>query len=207
MVLSILVLAMAYVLGSVPVGYLIGRLHGTDVRDHGSGNIGTTNVLRLFGTKWAILVLLMDVGKGYLACALATYLGVPGEIIALSGLAAIAGHNWSVFLRFAGGKGAATTAGVFLYLTPGALAVGLGIAALFWLFTRYMSLGVLLGVAAGAGWANFVAPYPPPNAQATILALVWIVLRHRGNIVRLLRGGERKLGQREDLDGSEDSDT
>ncbi|MFW5896930.1 MAG: glycerol-3-phosphate 1-O-acyltransferase PlsY [Bacillota bacterium] len=205
--MSVLVLALAYVLGSAPVGYLVGKLHGTDIREHGSGNIGTTNVLRLFGTGWAILVLLIDAGKGYLACALGNHLGVPGEIVALAGLAAIAGHNWSVFLRFRGGKGAATTAGVFLYLTPGALGVGLGVSAFFWLFTRYMSLGVLLGVAAGAAWANLVAHYPAPNAQATILALVWIVLRHRGNIVRLLRGGERKIGQREQFGGGEDSVT
>ncbi len=188
---------LAYILGSVPVGYLVGRLHGTDVRDHGSGNIGTTNILRLFGTKWAIAVLLTDVGKGYLACALAGWMGVAPEYVALAGVAAIAGHNWSLFLGFAGGKGAATTAGAFLYLTPIALAIGLSVAGLFWLVTRYMSLGVILGVFAGTLWANLFSAYPTPYSLATLVAFIWILLRHRSNIGRLLRGEERRLGRRE----------
>ena len=196
--LAAVTLLLAYVLGSVPVGYLVGRLHGTDVRDHGSGNIGTTNILRLFGAKWAVIVLLLDAGKGYLACALAGWMGVAPEYVALAGVAVIAGHNWSVFLGFAGGKGAATTAGVFSYLTPVALGIGLSVSILFWLVTRYMSLGVILGVFVGTLWANLFSTYPTPYNLATLVALIWILIRHRENIRRLLRGEERRLGQREE---------
>ncbi len=202
--MAFVAILIAYVLGSIPVGYIVGRLHGTDVRDHGSGNIGTTNILRLFGAKWAVMVLLVDVGKGYLACTVAAAMGLAPEIIALAGVAAIAGHNWSIFLGFAGGKGAATTAGVFLYLTPVALGIGLSVAGLFWVVTRYMSLGVMVGVGAGAIWANVFSGYPGPYSLATLVAFVWILFRHRDNLSRLLRGEERRLGQKEAYGGGDE---
>ena len=187
---------MAYVLGGIPVGFLVGRFHGTDIRDHGSGNIGTTNVLRLFGAKWAAFVLLADAFKGVLACLAADQLiGIPW-FTALCGVAAIAGHNWSIFLRFRGGKGAATTAGVFIYITPAVLGIGLGTAILLFAVTRYVSLGVMVGTLAGAIVAWFF-DYPLTYQLATVVALVWILVRHRSNIVRLMRGEERRLGEKE----------
>ncbi len=201
--LPLIASVIGYLLGSLPVGYLVGRLHGIDVRDHGSGNVGTTNILRLLGLKWAVGVLLLDAGKGYLACALAAWLGLGPEFIALVGIIAIAGHNWSIFLGFRGGKGAATTAGVFLYVTPIALALGLAIAALLWITTRYMSLGVIVGVGIGALWAVLFSAYPLAYRGATVIAFAWILIRHRDNIVRLVKGEERRLGQKEHYRGSE----
>ncbi len=187
---------LSYLLGAIPIGFCVGKLHGTDIREHGSGNIGTTNVLRLFGAKWAVAVLLLDASKGLFACLAADVLiGIPW-MTAACGVAAIAGHNWSVFLGFRGGKGAATTAGVFLYITPLVLAVGLTVAILFFIITRYVSLGVMVGTLAGAIVAWFW-DYPLTYQLATVVALVWIFFRHRTNMMRLLRGEERRLGESE----------
>ncbi|MFO8060484.1 MAG: glycerol-3-phosphate 1-O-acyltransferase PlsY [Bacillota bacterium] len=184
-----------YLIGSVPFGYLAGKLHGRDIRDHGSGNIGTTNAFRLLGPAWAVAVLLLDAGKGLAACFVAAQLagGASTIAIAAGGLAAVAGHNWSVFLRFRGGKGAATTAGIFLYMAPAVAAAGLGVAALTLMLTRYMSLGSMLGVVAGAVLMQF-GGHPGPYRVAALVALVWLVWQHRENIGRLRRGQERKMG-------------
>lgn len=193
---AVLSVIAGYLIGSIPFGYVVGRLHGTDIRQHGSGNIGTTNAFRILGPAWAVVVLLLDAGKGVAACHLGSQLVQPtsGWIIVFSGLAAIAGHNWSVFLGFKGGKGAATTAGVFGYLSPWAVIVGLGTAALMVVLTRYMSLGSMLGTAAGAA-VVIIAPHPLSHQVAALVAVAWVLWRHRGNIDRLRRGEERKLGR------------
>ncbi len=192
---TVLAVSIGYLIGSVPIGYLVGKLHGKDIRDHGSGNIGTTNAFRLLGPVWALIVLILDAGKGLAACYLAGQLVQPFSpvAVAVSGLLAIAGHNWSVFLNFRGGKGAATTAGIFLYMAPVVVPIGLGIVVLTVILTRYMSLGSMLGITIGAVVLQF-GPYPLPYKGAALVAVVWLVWQHRENIDRLRRGEERKMG-------------
>ncbi|MBX6377022.1 MAG: glycerol-3-phosphate 1-O-acyltransferase PlsY [Clostridia bacterium] len=198
------VLLASYLLGSIPVGYLLGRLRGVDVRQHGSGNIGATNSFRVLGPLAGLAVLVVDAGKGFAAVTLARFLaegswGLPALpagavpwLAAAAGLAAVAGHDWSPFLGFRGGKGVATTGGVFLALLPWALLVGLTVFAVSFAITRVVSVGSLLGAATFAA-AAAVLPAPIPFRLAAWCAFVLILLRHRANIRRLLAGEEQRL--------------
>jgi len=185
-----------YVLGSLPFGFIAVRMIGVDITQHGSGATGATNVLRIAGPAYAIPVVVLDVGKG----ALAAYLGLRflgagtlGAIIA--GTAAVAGHNWSVFLKFKGGKGVAATAGVVLVAFPALLAIAVGVFVLMVALTRYVSLGSLLG-----SWVAVVVSFTPWYGlihRATAVALASLITyQHRSNIRRLLSGTENKLGVR-----------
>jgi glycerol-3-phosphate acyltransferase PlsY len=189
--------AVAYVIGAVPIGFLVARAFGvTDIRRHGSGNIGTTNVLRTLGRLPAALTLVGDVAKGFGAVAAGAWLtgGDPGATAA-SSLAVVMGNCWSVFLGFRGGKGVATGLGAFLRLVPWATLP----AALVWIAIiasfRYVSLGSItsaLCVPLGA----LLLGYPAPSALAALAVGVLIVVRHRDNIARLLSGTENRLGHR-----------
>ena len=182
-----------YLLGSIPSGLLLMRVAGKgDIRSVGSGNIGATNVLRSGSKALAALTLLLDGGKGALAAAVAQYLG--GDVAgALAGLAAVLGHDFPVWLGFRGGKGVATTFGVLL-----AVAAPSGLAAVAtWLLVavlwRYSSLAALVALALAPLYAlAFAVPYPAPLLAAA-LALLGIV-RHAGNIRRLLDGVEPRIG-------------
>ena len=187
----------AYLIGAVPVGFLIARAFGIgDIRRQGSGNIGATNVLRTAGRLPALLTLVGDIAKGYLAVAAGGVLGgAAPEITAAATVAAIVGNCWSVFLLFRGGKGVATGLGAFLKLVPLAALP----AAVTWLAVtltfRYVSLGSLLAalcVPLGA----LLFGYPPATVAACVVATAVVVLRHHENIARLLAGTERRLGER-----------
>ena len=191
-----MVLIFAYLIGSIPFGYLFTLLlKKTDIRLHGSGNIGATNVMRLLGWRTAALVLLLDAVKGAAAVLPALYLSGALAVHLAAGLLAIVGHSFPVFLSFRGGKGAATGIGVLAVLggwvTPAALLIaGIAIAA-----TRYVSLGSILAALSLPllFWLfGFEAPYIYFGAAAALL----VVLRHHANIGRLLRGAEPKLGWR-----------
>jgi glycerol-3-phosphate acyltransferase PlsY len=189
-------LVLAYLVGAVPVGYLVGRAFGAgDIRRHGSGNIGATNVLRTLGRLPAILTLAGDVTKGAGAVALATaWSGGDPRVAAASAVAAIAGNCWSVFLGFRGGKGMATGLGAFLWLVPWATLpaalVWVGIAATF----RYVSLASVMA-AACVPLGALALRYPGSSAVACLVAAGIVVARHRDNIARLTAGTERRLGQ------------
>ncbi|NLG85902.1 MAG: glycerol-3-phosphate 1-O-acyltransferase PlsY [Firmicutes bacterium] len=188
-------IVLAYLLGSIPCGVIAGKLKGKDIQRLGSGNIGTANAARVLGVPMALAVLVGDALKGFLAVYLGKWLGGTLTAAILAGLAAVCGHNWSLFLGFRGGKGVATSFGACLALSP-VLALSLvPIWVVAVALTRYSSLGSIL--AAGA------APF-----MAAILRLGWpifwfavagaslIILRHRGNIKRLLSGTELRLGDR-----------
>jgi len=198
---AILAIGAAYLIGAVPIGYLVGRAFGVaDIRRHGSGTIGATNVLRTAGRLPAILTLAGDVAKGYLAVVVGTALGAaqPGSaagIMAASAVAAVIGNCWSVFLGFRGGKGVATGLGVLLKIVPLAVLP----AALVWLVVtvsfRYVSLGsILAAVCLPLGALLLGSPSPFALAAVAISAIV--VARHHANISRLLAGHEPKLGHR-----------
>ncbi|MCB1740712.1 MAG: glycerol-3-phosphate 1-O-acyltransferase PlsY [Gammaproteobacteria bacterium] len=193
---AVLMVLIGYLMGSVSCAVIVSRAFKLpDPRQGGSGNPGATNVLRLGGRKAALLTLLGDILKGVLPVLFARALGLSAGLVALTGLAAFAGHLYPIFFRFMGGKGVATAGGVITTISPltGALAglVWLGMALLF----RYSSLASLT--------AGIVAPFIAwwAGAQAyTVLALlvisVLLVWRHRGNIERLRKGTESRIGQK-----------
>lgn len=194
--MSALGVVAAYLVGAIPVGLIIARLLGdVDIRRLGSGNIGTTNVLRTMGKFPAALTLVGDVVKGYAAVRLAELLGSGSGWGAAGAVAAIVGNCWSIFIRFSGGKGVATGLGAFLALTPWALAP----AALVWviviLASRYVSLASLLACVC-LPIATMLWGYPRAAVAAAVVVVAIIVLRHRQNLGRLLSGTEPRLGER-----------
>jgi len=191
----VLAAAAAYLVGAVPIGYLVARLFGvTDIRRHGSGSIGATNVLRTAGRLPGLVTLFGDIAKGWLAVALAGRIGGDPSALAVGAVAAVVGNCWSVFLGFRGGKGVATGLGALLRLTPAATLAALPVFLAVVVTTRFVSLGSLLGalcVPFGA-WA-LGAPRAAVAGAVAVAAIV--VLRHRENIARLRAGTERRLGE------------
>jgi glycerol-3-phosphate acyltransferase PlsY len=195
MALSLAGLVAAYLIGAIPVGVLVARLAGgVDIRRHGSGNIGATNVLRTLGPGAGVITLLGDIVKGYLATSAAGALG--GEAwLGAGAAAAVVGNCWPVFLGFSGGKGVATGLGAFLRAAPLAVLP----AALVWIvvvaLTRYVSLASILACVGFvvAAWALGAAR--PVVGGAAVVALI-IVWRHQQNIQRLCAGTESRLGRR-----------
>jgi acyl phosphate:glycerol-3-phosphate acyltransferase len=188
-----LVLA-AYLLGSLPTGYIVGSLSGVDVRKAGSGNVGATNVARVVGKRQGIFTLVADTAKGFVPIVLALKLGLTPVATAFVGIAAFLGHLYPVFLRFQGGKGVATALGVFLGLAPGATLVLMVVFAVVLLATRFVSLSSM-AAAASAPVVLWLLLYPPISISMSFLIAVMIVLRHRENIQRLLSGAEPKCGR------------
>ena len=206
----------AYLAGSVPFAYLIAKaVRGIDIREVGSGNVGATNVGRALGRKWGILVFALDVLKGFLPTLAALLLhhepalalrsfgegGLPLGV-ALTGFAAVAGHNWPVFLKFKGGKGMATSCGVFLAVFRPGLLIALGVWAVAVAITRYVSVGSMVAAEALLISALFLRNRPFGEGKfLTALAAVTAVLsiiRHRANIARLVQGTENRIGRKGD---------
>lgn len=197
-----------YFLGSCPNGYLVSRGRGLDIREHGSGNIGATNVLRVLGKKWGYLVFALDALKGFaavriaFAIASAFLVGDPQrEVIGIiGGLACILGHTFPVWLGFRGGKGVATSAGVLLGLMPLAVFSVLAVWLLLFQITRYVSVA---SIGAAVALPMFVFVYLRIGLLAgrtllpfSALIAAVVVWRHRSNIQRLLRGEEQRFGQK-----------
>ena len=189
---AVLLICAAYVCGSLPVGVWVGRWVGVDVRSSGSGNIGATNVARTAGGRAGLLTLLGDVGKGVIPATLARLLLGDPWLIALTGLAAVCGHLFSLFLRFSGGKGVATAFGVFIVLTPAAAALSAALFAVVGFSTRYVSVASMLAALALPVMA-WVCGYPPPLVLAAAAVAAIIILRHRDNLSRLRRGEEPRF--------------
>jgi glycerol-3-phosphate acyltransferase PlsY len=194
--ISLGLILIAYLLGSISFSILLSkRLIGTDIRQHGSGNAGATNTLRVLGKKPAFFVLMMDLFKGILAVWLA-YWFVPGSDWAavLSGLAAIAGHNWPIYFAFRGGKGIATTVGVLGTLALIPVLISSAVALTIIAITRYVSLGSLVFVTV-LPVVILLFDETVPLLIASILVLVLGYARHAKNISNLIQGKERKLGE------------
>ena len=194
-----LLIPVAYILGSVPWGFLIGlAVKGVDIRQYGSGKTGTSNVLRTAGGKFAALALALDLSKGLLAVLMARLVADDPAVEVVTGLAALAGHNWSVFLNFKGGRGIATGLGGLLIMQPIAGAIAVGVFLPITLGTRILSLGSIV-----SNWAAFVALLVMALLDYTSATYLWyvgigcavITLQHRDNIQRIIRGTERRLGQ------------
>lgn len=188
-------LLLAYLLGSLPFGYLlVQQKTGEDIRAAGSGSTGATNVTRALGLSWGFLTLALDIGKGYLAVLVAAQLnGSDLRWVAAAGIAAILGHSYPVFLRFRGGRSVATGLGVFVYFTPGAVLTALGVWLVVVALWRYVSLGSVLATAAYPLFA-FALYHPPLEVTlAGVAGASLIIFRHRSNLQRLINGTENKL--------------
>ncbi len=183
---------LAYLLGSIPFGYLLVRTtKGEDIRSFGSGNIGATNVFRK--SRWTgVLTLLLDAGKGYLAVVLAGWLGGGPEWQAIAAFSAIVGHVFTVWLRFKGGKGVATGCGSFLALSPLAVLTTLGIFILILLMTRYISAASIAAAAFFPFW-EYIYGERIPILLWSALGAVLIIAKHHQNIRRIFSGTENKF--------------
>jgi len=187
-----LLLAGAYLLGSIPTGLLLGKAYGIDVRKEGSGNIGATNLYRTVGRKVGVMTLAGDCLKGLLPVLAVTYSSLPSEYAAWVGLAAFCGHVFSVFLRFKGGKGVATALGVFLALSPLAVAFALGVFIVLMLIWRYVSLGSITA-AAVMPLAVWLLGGGRVLILVTMLIAAVVIIRHIENIKRLVAGTENRF--------------
>lgn len=205
----------AYLLGSIPFGFLVAKAKGIDIRSVGSGNIGATNAMRVLGKPTGIFVLLMDALKGYAACTFVPALiynflfargwedvlqNQPIEIQmrlkVLAGVCAVLGHNYTCWLKFKGGKGIATTAGIYIALAPWPLLIALVVFILAVALTRYISVGSISGaiVLPAAVWIM-----PPHNLLLGIVSTALgalAIYKHKSNIQRLMAGTENKLGKK-----------
>ncbi len=189
----------SYLLGAVPTSYIVSRLFAKiDLRQHGSGNLGATNLYRVLGWKYAIPVALFDIAKGAVPVLVFAPQVTHSELFALAcGVAAILGHVFSVFVRFKGGKGVATAAGVMLGLTP----LPLAIAALVWglvlLLSGYVSLASITAAAVLPAAVYFLEhPRTPELFWIVVVVAAGVIVLHRHNIQRLLNGTESRFGRR-----------
>lgn len=191
-------LVLGYVMGALPNGVWLGKyFKNIDIREHGSKNSGATNAYRVLGPKYGIMVLILDALKGFLPPFLASRFGVSGNILLVIGVLAIVGHSLSFFLNFKGGKGVATSLGVFLFLIPNVTLALLIIFILVVYFTRYISLGSIIAAAA----LPILTAFSPiknnvgrtPLIIMTLLIGAFVIWRHRTNITRLMNGTENKF--------------
>ncbi len=180
-----------YLVGSLPWSYLVARLKRIDIRQHGSGNVGATNVTRVVGAGYGALALIGDVGKGIFAAWLTNFLSVP---LWLSGLAVV-GHNWSIWLQFTGGKGVATTIGLLVVFSWPTLLVTLLIWVLMVALTRYVAVGSMVAL---LSVPVVLSLFQAPSVNWELVGLfgalgLMTVWQHRSNIQRILRGEESRV--------------
>ena len=193
----------AYLLGSIPTSYIFGKVFKKiDIRKYGSGNVGATNVFRVMGKKYGIAVLIIDMLKGFLAVAILPILfysePFPISLDLLKiilGVASICGHIWTVFLKFKGGKGVATSAGVLIGLSPIVMLCSLVVWSIVAFLSKYVSLASIIA-ALSVPIFMWLLKQPKQYLIVTSLLAVLVVYKHRSNIGRLLSGQEAKIGQK-----------
>jgi glycerol-3-phosphate acyltransferase PlsY len=202
----LLIITIGYFLGSLPFSFWFGKLKGVDLRKVGSRNVGATNLARAVGGGWGSLAFILDCGKGLAAVLLAGYLFEVFRIESLSlplvkiagGVSAIAGHNWSVWLKFKGGKGVATSAGVFLGLAPVSLVSALVVWLIVLALSRYVSLASIIASISLPlwMWLGPIEYVDLPIIYFACITCILIIYKHRSNIKRLLLGTENKIGKK-----------
>ena len=196
----ILILFPCYLLGSIPSSYIMGKLlRGIDLRQHGSGNLGAANTFRVLGAKAAVPVLLFDIGKGFLAVKLVSMFGIGGILQVLVGvLVVILGHNYSIFVKFSGGKGVGTTAGAFLAMAPVAVGICFLIWALILLIFRIVSVASMISALFLPVVILLVNRFLESGTHSYIVIMsvvmaTLVVYKHRSNIKRLAKGTEPRI--------------
>jgi glycerol-3-phosphate acyltransferase PlsY len=209
----------AYLIGSIPTGFLIAKAKGIDIRAVGSGNIGATNAMRALGKPAGIFVLLLDVLKGYGAVAwlapfiffqfapdrfwihptysvIAESTELNARFMLLAGVCAVLGHNYTCWLKFKGGKGIATTAGVYLALAPVPLGIALAVFVVAVLVTQYASVGSISGAVVLSAMVWILPPHNPLLGIVTTALGALAIFRHKANIQRLMNGTENRIGKK-----------
>ncbi|WP_202711217.1 glycerol-3-phosphate 1-O-acyltransferase PlsY [Sporosalibacterium faouarense] len=193
----IIIILIGYLLGSFASSFFLGKMFKKiDIREHGSGNAGATNALRVFGAKLAAITFILDILKGVVAVIIGRYiLGESGALIA--GVSAVIGHNWPVFLGFKGGKGVATTIAIVMAIEPIIAIISVLIGLIVIIRSKYVSLGSITGMAVLPIVSLIIIR--PFDIKFFVFALVlglMSIYRHRSNIKRLLKGNESKIGQK-----------
>ena len=200
----LVIMIAAYLLGSLPTGYLAGKIRGVDIRKVGSGNMGATNVFRVLGRTAGIVVLVLDGLKGYAACIWLVdlarlWLAVPAEhletVRIVAGICAVLGHNYTCWLGFKGGKGIATSAGVYAALAPVSVTISIATWAIAFVLTRYVSIASIAAAVALPVAVWLLSSSLLLQIVTTALGLM-AILKHRGNIQRLLKGTENRFGNK-----------
>jgi acyl phosphate:glycerol-3-phosphate acyltransferase len=192
----IAVLLFGYLMGSIPFGWIIGKIYNLDIRKYGSGNIGATNAYRTLGLAAGLSVFILDMLKGSLAVLAAIIMSNDPLIVILTGLMAVVGHIFPVFLKFKGGRGSAVGLGVLLVIAPEIFAAVMILVVVIVALTRYVSLASIAG-SIGVAAAMYFMHKPPAYFWATVIIAVLILIRHIPNIKRLINGTERKFGEKE----------
>lgn len=181
---------LAYFIGAIPVGYLIGRFfYGKDLRKEGSGNIGATNAYRILGTKAGIFVFLLDFFKGWIAASLGT--GEPYLVLACA-IASVVGNDWSVFLKFKSGKGVACGVGAFTYISPAATFVAFLVWLFIFLWKKIVSLASIISVPV-VPLVIFLTGSPLAYSIGSLLAALLVIGKHKENMKRLWHGEEKPI--------------
>ena len=198
-------------IGGIPFGYLIAVIKGVDIRTQGSGNIGATNVGRVLGKKYGLIIFILDMLKGFavvllVPAAVSSAVNIStttGNLLAvLCGFCAVLGHAFPVYLKFKGGKAVATSFGVFIWLVPISIAIAFGVWLLTVIVTRYVSLGSMIGSLSLVGVIVIVVDSPfGDNIYLTVMSVavaILIIARHTSNIQRIIAGTEKKVFSKED---------
>ncbi len=201
----------SYLVGGIPFGYLIAVLKGTDIRTQGSGNIGATNVGRVLGKKYGLIIFILDMLKGFIAvffvpALVSSVVNIPTTtdnlLVILCGFCAVFGHAFPVYLKFKGGKAVATSFGVFIWLVPISIAIAFGVWLLTVIVTRYVSLGSMIGSMAVVVAIVVVVNSPfGDNVYLTAMSVavaILIIARHTSNIQRIIAGTEKKVFSKQD---------
>ena len=201
----------SYLVGGIPFGYLIAVAKGIDIRTQGSGNIGATNVGRVLGKKYGLIIFILDMLKGFIVvffvpAAVSSAVNIPTTtdnlLVVLCGFCAVLGHAFPVYLKFKGGKAVATSFGVFIWLVPISIAIAFGVWLLTVIVTRYVSLGSIIGSMALVGAIVVVVNSPfGDNMYLTAMSVavaIIIIARHTSNIQRIIAGTEKKVFSKKD---------
>ena len=184
----------SYLLGATPTSYIAGKLgRGIDLREHGSKNLGATNVYRILGWKYAIPVALFDIAKGAVPVLVCSH---PAWLSVAAGAAAVLGHMFSPYVRFKGGKGVATAAGMFLALAPIAVLIAISVWGVCLWLTGYVSLSSIIAVLTVPVWVALFQPDARSTFWASVALVALIIFAHRKNIMRLLGGTENRFRTR-----------
>jgi len=198
LLINIVLIIAGYLIGAIPFGYVAGKLRGIDIRQQGSGNIGSTNVSRVLGRKTGIIVQVLDITKGILPVAIGHLLKLNPVWLVAIGLVAICGHNWTIFLGFKGGKGVNTSLGVALGLMPVNAILCFGVWIVVVSIWKYVSLASIIA-SITFPVLSFVFPYPAIFKIMAIIVAFFIIIRHKSNIQRLLKGEEPKVNRRQSM--------
>ncbi len=183
----------SFLLGSIPFGYILGLLKGVDIRKHGSGNVGATNVARVLGKKYGVIVYILDFLKGFIPAFLASKLfGIDSWITVLVGLAAVLGHMFSPFLGFRGGKGVATASGVLFGISPLLALIVFAIWFLTFKRSGYVSLASIVAALSSIFLVG-ILNYPFPVKFMVTITAVLILVKHKSNVERLMEGRELRV--------------